>query len=133
MNTPTPRKRKHLLSSSTDQLFADLRDQNFAVVGSVLNRTARRLNEDYEKRHQAKTAAELRQFVGQLGGLQSEHQALRLRASDLSLPRSPMILLTEGAPADTNLTEQVMNLTRTDAFNIALEVQQSQFSGFTRQ
>ena len=133
MNTPTPRKRKHLLSSSTDQLFADLRDQNFAVVGSVLNRTARRLNEDYEKRHQAKTAAELRQFVGQLGGLQSEHQALRLRASDLSLLRSPMILLTEGAPADTNLTEQVMNLTRTDAFNIALEVQQSQFSGFTRQ
>lgn len=133
MNTPTPRKRKHLLSSSTDPLFADLRDQNFAVVGSVLNRTARRLNEDYEKRHQAKTAAELRQFVGQLGGLQSEHQALRLRASDLSLLRSPMILLTGGAPADTNLTEQVMNLTQTDAFNIALEVQQSQFSGFTRQ
>ncbi|KWU44122.1 putative ATP binding protein [Rhodotorula sp. JG-1b] len=108
MNTPTPRKRKHLLSSSTDQLFADLRDQNFAVVGSVLNRTARRLNEDYEKRHQAKTAAELRQFVGQLGGLQSEHQALRLH---------------------TNLTEQVMNLTRTDAFNIALEVQQNLIAG----
>lgn len=80
MNIPTPRKRKHLLSSSTDQLFSELRDQNFAVVGNVLNRTARRLNEDYEKRHQAKTAAELRQFVGQLGGLQSEHQALRLRA-----------------------------------------------------
>ncbi|TKA57381.1 hypothetical protein B0A53_00610 [Rhodotorula sp. CCFEE 5036] len=108
MNLPTPRKRKHLLSSSTDQLFADLRDQNFAVVGSVLNRTARRLNEDYEKRHQAKTAAELRQFVGQLGGLQSEHQALRLH---------------------TNLTEQVMNLTRTDAFNIALEVQQNLIAG----
>lgn len=87
MNLPTPRKRKHLLSSSTDQLFADLRDQNFAVVGSVLNRTARRLNEDYEKRHQAKTAAELRQFVGQLGGLQSEHQALRLRASSLPVPQ----------------------------------------------
>ncbi|GAA5862630.1 hypothetical protein JCM3774_001084 [Rhodotorula dairenensis] len=108
MSVPTPRKRKHLLSSSSDQLFAELRDQNFAVVGSVLNRTARRLNEDYEKRHQAKTAAELRQFVGQLGGLQSEHQALRLH---------------------TNLTEQVMSLTRTDAFNMALEVQQNLIAG----
>ncbi|POY72706.1 hypothetical protein BMF94_4536 [Rhodotorula taiwanensis] len=108
MNVPTPRKRKHLLSSSTDQLFSELRDQNFAVVGSVLNRTARRLNEDYEKRHQAKTAAELRQFVGQLGGLQSEHQALRLH---------------------TNLTEQIMGLTRTDEFNIALEVQQNLIAG----
>ncbi|GAA6013482.1 hypothetical protein JCM8202_000701 [Rhodotorula sphaerocarpa] len=108
MNIPTRRKRKHLLSSSTDQLFSELRDQNFAVVGNVLNRTARRLNEDYEKRHQAKTAAELRQFVGQLGGLQSEHQALRLH---------------------TNLTEQVMGLTRTDEFNIALEIQQNLIAG----
>jgi hypothetical protein len=81
-----PRKRKHLLSSSTDPLFAELRDKNFAVVGGVLNRTARRLNEDYEKRHQAKTPAELRQFVGQLGGLQSEHQALRLRTLPSRFP-----------------------------------------------
>jgi hypothetical protein len=44
------------------------------------------LNDDYEKRHQAKTPAELRQFVGQLGGLQNEHQALRLRTSLSSPP-----------------------------------------------
>lgn len=75
------KKKKHLLSS-TDLLFAELRDKNFSVVGSVLNRTARRLNDDYERRHQAKTPAELRQFVGQLGGLQTEHQALRLRESN---------------------------------------------------
>ena len=49
------------------------------MVGSVLNRTARRLNEDYEKRHLAKTPQELRAFVGQLGGLQNEHMNLRLR------------------------------------------------------
>ncbi|GAA5858455.1 hypothetical protein JCM8547_007314 [Rhodosporidiobolus lusitaniae] len=103
-----PRKRKHLLSSSADPLFAELRDKNFAVVGSVLNRTARRLNEDYEKRHQAKTPAELRQFVGQLGGLQSEHQALRLH---------------------TSLTEQIMTLTTSDEFNVALEVQQNLVAG----
>lgn len=74
------KKKKHLLTSS-DSLFAELRDKNFAVVGSILNRTARRLNDDYERRHQAKTPAELRQFVGQLGGLQTEHQSLRLRES----------------------------------------------------
>lgn len=73
-----PKKRKQLLSS-TDPLFAELRDKNFAVVGGILNRTARKLNDDYERRHQAKTTSELRQFVGQLGGLQAEHQSLRLR------------------------------------------------------
>jgi hypothetical protein len=55
-----PKQKKHLLSS-TDALFSELRE-NFAVVGSILNRTARRLNDDYERRHQAKTPAELRQF-----------------------------------------------------------------------
>ncbi|BGP23278.1 Vacuolar protein-sorting-associated protein 33 [Rhodotorula toruloides] len=106
--TLPPRKRKHLLTATTDPLFAELRDKNFAVVGTILNRTARRLNEDYEKRHQAKTAAELRQFVGQLNGLQNEHQALRLH---------------------TSLTEQIMALTGTDEFNVALEVQQNLVAG----
>lgn len=73
-----PKTKKHLLSS-TDSLFVELRDKNFAVVGAILNKTARKLNDDYERRHQAKTPAELRQFVGQLGSLQTEHQALRLR------------------------------------------------------
>ncbi|GAA6000399.1 hypothetical protein JCM10207_007996 [Rhodosporidiobolus poonsookiae] len=103
-----PRKRKHLLAATSDSLFADLRDQNFAVVGGVLNRFARRLNDDYERRHQAKTPAELRQFVGQLGGLQNEHMALRLH---------------------TSLTEQIMTLTTSDEFNIALEVQQNLVAG----
>ncbi|KAM0788120.1 hypothetical protein ACM66B_001286 [Microbotryomycetes sp. NB124-2] len=103
----TPKKKKHLLSEK-DQLFAELRDRNFAVVGSVLNKTARRLNDDYEKRHSAKTPAELRQFVGQLGGLQLEHQSLRLH---------------------TGLTEQIMAVTSSDSFNKALEVQQNLVAG----
>lgn len=86
LGTAAPKKRKHQLSS-TDTLFAELRDKNFAVVGGVLNKTARRLNDDYERRHLAKTPAELRQFVGQLSGLQAEHAALRLRAlSNLFTP-----------------------------------------------
>ncbi|GAA5837209.1 hypothetical protein JCM3766R1_002160 [Sporobolomyces carnicolor] len=102
------KRRKHLLSATSDALFGQLRDVNFAVVGSVLNRTARRLNEDYEKRHLAKTPQELRAFVGQLGGLQNEHQALRLH---------------------TSLTEEIMKVTNTPEFNAALEVQQNLVAG----
>ncbi|KAK4050172.1 Vacuolar protein-sorting-associated protein 33 [Microbotryomycetes sp. JL201] len=57
------KKKKHLLSAK-DNLFAELRDRNFAVVGSILNKTARRLNDDYEKRHSAKTPAELHLVAG---------------------------------------------------------------------
>ena len=93
-----PKKKRHLLSTlntaasansgpaatahaSSDNLFSDLRDRNFTVVGSILNRTAKRINADYEGRHQAQTVREMRDFVGKLSGLQAEHQALRLRES----------------------------------------------------
>lgn len=45
--TPQPRTRKQALNSS-DPLYASLRDVNFAIVGTVLNRVARRLSDDYE-------------------------------------------------------------------------------------
>lgn len=73
------KKRKHLLTSNTDPLLPELRDLNFSVVGKRLNRVAHRLDEDYKARFQAKTVPQLRDFVGKLGGLQTEHQSLRLR------------------------------------------------------
>jgi vacuolar protein sorting-associated protein 33A len=75
-----PKRKKHLLSSS-DSLFAEIRDKNFAVVGTVLNRVAKKINADYEGRHQAKTPGQLRDFVGKMSSLQADHQALRLRTS----------------------------------------------------
>ena len=45
--TPPSRTRKHPLNSS-DPLYVSLRDVNFAIVGNVLNRVARRLSDDYE-------------------------------------------------------------------------------------
>ncbi len=66
--TSTPKKRKHRLDASTDLLFAEIRDLNFAVVGDRLHRAAKRLNQDYEGRHQAKTVSQIRAFVGKLGG-----------------------------------------------------------------
>jgi hypothetical protein len=78
---PQPKKKKHRLTSSTDRLFSELRDLNFAVVGARLSRTARRLEEGYDTRHKLGSVKEMRDFVGKLGGLQSEHQGLRLRES----------------------------------------------------
>jgi hypothetical protein len=44
------KKRKHHLSASTDPIFAELRDLNFASVGKRLNKAARRLGDDYSVR-----------------------------------------------------------------------------------
>ncbi|KAI0800664.1 Sec1-like protein [Fomes fomentarius] len=98
------KKRKHHLTTTTDSLLAELQDLNFSAVGKKLNQVARRLDEDYKLRHQAKTVAQLRDFVGKLGGLQNEHQSLRLH---------------------TGLSEMLVPMTRTEEFNKSLEIQQN--------
>lgn len=102
----TSKKRKHRLAH-TDRLFSALRDQNFAAVGPILNRHAKRLNEEYERRHEAQDPSQLRAFVGQLGTLQEEHAALRLH---------------------TALAAEIVKTTEKDHFNLTLEVQQSKNS-----
>lgn len=78
VNIPS-KKRKHRLSGTTDKVFADIRDLNFASVGLRLSKIAKRLEGDYEARKGLKNVKEMKDFVGRLGGLQNEHQALRLR------------------------------------------------------
>ncbi|KAH9932009.1 Sec1-like protein [Epithele typhae] len=98
------KKKKHHLATTTDPLFAELRDLNFSAVGKKLNQVARRLDEDYKLRHQANTVTQLKEFVGKLGGLQSDHQSLRLH---------------------TGLTEMMVPMTKTDEFDKSLEIQQN--------
>ncbi|KAH7338863.1 Sec1-like protein [Rhizoctonia solani] len=107
--TTQAKKKKHHLSASTDALLSKLRDSNFAVVGSKLNAEARRLEAAYDGRHKAQTVAQLKEFVGKIGGLQNEHQALRLH---------------------TGLAEAITTQTRTDIFNKSLEVQQNLLSSY---
>jgi len=103
------KKKKHHLTTATDPLLGELRDLNFSAVGKKLNQVARRLDEDYKLRHQAKTVAQLKDFVGKLGGLQSEHQVLRLH---------------------TGLSEMLVPHTRTDIFNKSLEIQQNLLASY---
>ncbi|THG99874.1 hypothetical protein EW026_g2569 [Hermanssonia centrifuga] len=103
------KKKKYHLTSATDSLLAELRDLNFAAVGKKLNQVARRIDEDYKLRHQAKTVAQLRDFVGKLGGLQTEHLSLRLH---------------------TGLSEMLVPQTRTEIFNKSLEIQQNLLASY---
>ncbi|EDN08117.1 vacuolar sorting-associated protein [Histoplasma capsulatum] len=100
-------KRKIQLDSS-DQLFGQLRNANFAIVGGLLNKIARRLESDYESRHVAKSTTELREFVNKLPAYQAEHTSLKVH---------------------TNMAEEIMRQTLSDIFRKALEVQQNIAAG----
>ena len=103
-----PHRSKKKKANTPHKLFENLRDTNFAILGILLNKVARRLNDDYEGRHQTKTVSEIREFVGKLGSLQQEHHSLRLH---------------------TGLAEEIMKHTRSDIFNRILEFQQSRSFG----
>ncbi|PHH75755.1 hypothetical protein CDD82_4301 [Ophiocordyceps australis] len=108
--TAQSRKRTVQLDG-TDKLYEQLRDANFAVVGGMLNKVARRLQQvqsDYESKQKTKTLAELKEFVGQLPGYQQEHQSARIH---------------------TGLAEEIIKHTRTDQFKGLLEVQQNLAAG----
>ncbi|KAF9182517.1 hypothetical protein BGZ51_004705 [Haplosporangium sp. Z 767] len=107
-STAVPGKKKKVPLNGGDKLFGELRDLNFAVVGGLLNKVAKRINADYEERHNAKTVPQIRQFIVKMGGLAAEHQSLRLH---------------------TALAEEIMNYTMTDDFNKILEVQQNVVAG----
>jgi len=74
-----PKKRKHHLSATKDTLLGEIRDLNFAVVGTRLSRLARRLEGDFGGAKNLKSVSQMKEFVGKIGGLQSEQQNLRLR------------------------------------------------------
>ncbi|KAI9784142.1 MAG: hypothetical protein M1839_002646 [Geoglossum umbratile] len=101
------RKRKIQLDS-TDKLYDQLRDSNFAIVGGLLNKVARRLEADYESRHGSKSVSELREFVSKLPAFQAEQQSLKIH---------------------TGIAEEIMKHTRSDLFNRILEVQQNLAAG----
>ncbi|KAL8945613.1 MAG: hypothetical protein Q9222_007866, partial [Ikaeria aurantiellina] len=100
-------KRKIQLDSS-DKLYDQLRDANFAIVGPLLNKVARRLAGEYESRHGAKSTSELRDFVNKLPGYQAEQASLKTH---------------------TSLTEEALKHTQSETFNRVLEVQQNLVSG----
>ncbi|KAF1969907.1 Sec1-like protein [Bimuria novae-zelandiae CBS 107.79] len=104
----TSMKRKILIDSK-DPLYSTLGDSNFAIVGNLLNKAARRLQSSTERNQlAAKSTAELREFVAKLPGYQAEQASLKLH---------------------TSLAEEIIKHTHTDIFRRSLEVQQNIMSG----
>lgn len=110
-STPAPTaatKRKVVLDSS-DKLYPDLRDTNFATVGPTLNRIARRLATDSETMHSKdQTVADLKNVVAKLPSYQAESASLKIH---------------------TSLAEEIMKVTRGESFGRMLEVQQNLLAG----
>lgn len=104
----TSMKRKIMIDPK-DTLYKELGDANFAIVGNLLNKVARRLQSSTERNQlAAKTTSELREFVAKLPGYQAEQASLKLH---------------------TSLAEEIIKYTRTDVFTRSLEVQQNVMSG----
>jgi lysine-specific histone demethylase 1 len=104
---PQGRTRKIQLDSS-DKLFEQIRDTNFAVVGNLLGKVARRLKTDLDSRHNTHTTAELRDFVTKLPALQTEQQSLKVHIA---------------------LAEEIKKNTQSEGFGRILEVQQNLAAG----
>lgn len=101
-------KKKKIQLDSSDKLYEQLRDTNFALVASRLQKVARRLQADIDSRHSTKTTAELREFVQKLPGYQAEQQSVKIH---------------------TGLTEEIMKHTQSDQFSRLMEVQQNLAAG----
>ena len=114
-NTPllpqTPRggkRKKHHLDPITDRVVAVIRDDNFAVVGMKLHEVAKRLNQDYDTRHTARTVPQMRAFVGRLGGLEQDRANLSIH---------------------TGLAQAIMRETGSERFARVLEIEQNLVAG----
>ena len=101
-------KRKVQLDSS-DKLYDQLRDTNFATGSRLLNKFAKRLKSDYESRHVATSTSELRDFVSKLPAYQSEQQSLKIQV---------------------DLAQEIEKQTlHSDTFSRVLEIQQNLIAG----
>jgi hypothetical protein len=101
-------KRKIMIDPK-DTLYNELGDANFAIVGNLLNKAARRLQSTTGRDQLAtKSTSELRDFVAKLPGFQAEQASLKLH---------------------TSLAEEIIKYTRNETFTRSLEVQQNIMSG----
>jgi len=104
---PEKKKQKVALNSS-DKLFAVLRDLNFSVLGPILNKKAKEIDEYYKLRHDAKTVTQIRDFMRKFADTQAEHASLRIHAG---------------------IAEHILNITKNAAFHRRLETEQSLLAG----
>jgi len=76
---PTAATKRKVQVDSSDKLYPDIRDANFATVGPLLNRTARRLASEQDNiKTTQKSVAELKSIVNTLPSHQAEKASLAI-------------------------------------------------------
>ncbi len=79
MQKTDKQKKAKIALNSNDKLYSDLRDLNFSVIGPLLNKKAKEIDEYYKERHGAQTVSQIRDFMKRFGAAQQEHQSLKVR------------------------------------------------------
>jgi hypothetical protein len=100
---PSEKKRLNVLLSGFGNLYAEIRDLNFAVVGQRLSDKATEIDKFYKNRSNAKSIQDVNTVFKQLPSIQKEHACLRIH---------------------TNITEAVLGVTRDQVFRDRLEAEQ---------
>ncbi|KAK5134365.1 hypothetical protein LTR08_006545 [Meristemomyces frigidus] len=106
---PTAATKRKIQLDSTDKLYPNIRDANFATIGPLLNHTARRLQSDQESiKSRDQTISDLRSAMAKLPGYQAEQASLKVH---------------------TSIAEEVTKFTRSETFRRTLEVEQNLLIG----
>ncbi|XP_013146836.1 PREDICTED: vacuolar protein sorting-associated protein 33A [Papilio polytes] len=72
----TAREKKRVVLNSSEELFAELRDCSFTVVGAALSRKAHVIKTQLEERHGERSVQEIKQFVARLPQMLANKQSL---------------------------------------------------------
>lgn len=70
---------KLVVLNSSEDLFAELRDQNFSAVGGILRLKTNEIQEIYRQKDKAQSMHEMKKLVQQLPALNTLKQSLTIR------------------------------------------------------
>lgn len=70
---------KTIQLTSSEELYAEIRDCNFSAVGPRLSHHAKSVKSQYEERHAAKSIGELKEFVQKMPQFQMYKQSVATR------------------------------------------------------
>lgn len=100
-------------------------------MGTALSRKAKAISAQYEERHEAKTVSELKQFVAKLPQMQATKQSLALRKFFVVFfPGHYLSCITHNFFfTDTSVAELIKEITISEAFQEALQVEQDLLNG----
>ncbi|KAK4897808.1 Vacuolar protein-sorting-associated protein 33 [Elasticomyces elasticus] len=106
---PTTATKRKVQLDSSDKLYPEIRNVNFATIGPLLNRTAKRLQSDQQNIHAPnQSISDLKTFVSKLPSYQAEQASLKIH---------------------TSLAEEISKFTQAETFRRVLEVEQTLLIG----